>query len=142
VLHRIVAAVLLAVTIAAPAQAAVRIKSSPGGQIGPYLMLFAMVKQSGENVIIDGPCMSACTLVLSVVPRERICVTGRAVLGFHAAWTPDRRGRALTSHEATRLMLATYPASVRAWIQRRGGLTRRAIFLHGRELAAMYPRCA
>ena len=39
---------------------------------------------SGEKVIIDGPCLSACTLVLSTVPSNRICVTKRAVLGFHA----------------------------------------------------------
>ena len=32
--------------------------------------------------MIDGRCLSACTLVRGVIPRERICVTRRARLGF------------------------------------------------------------
>ena len=72
--------------LAAPAaQAEVRILASPGGQVGPFLDLFERVRDSGERVVIDGPCLSACTLVLSMVPAERICVTRRAVFGFHAA---------------------------------------------------------
>ena len=66
------------------AQADVRILSSPGGAVDAYLAAFSRVRQSGERVIIDGPCLSACTLVLSTIPRNRICVTRRAVLGFHA----------------------------------------------------------
>lgn len=126
---------------ALPSAADVHIRGSAGGRIGDYLKLFTAVEQSGQRVIIDGPCLSACTLVVSVVPRDRICVTPRAVLGFHAAWRPDSRGRPLTHAVATRLMLDTYPAPVRAWIIRRGGLTRKSLFLRGRELAAMYPRC-
>jgi len=34
-----------------------------------------------------------------------------------------------------------YPAPVRNWISRRGGLTSRLLLLRGRELAAIYPRC-
>jgi ClpP class serine protease len=78
--------VLLAGALAvAPAQAEVRILDSPGGQVGPFLDLFEQVRASGERVVIDGPCLSACTLVLSLVPNDRICVTRRAILGFHAA---------------------------------------------------------
>src|SRR5947208_652457 len=68
-----------------PAQAEIRILGSQGGQVGPFLDLFERVRASGERVVIDGPCLSACTLVLSLVPEDRICVTRRAVLGFHAA---------------------------------------------------------
>src|SRR5215471_7074031 len=64
---------------AAPAQAEVRILESPGGEVGPFLDLFEKVRASGERVVIDGPCLSACTLVLSMVPSERICVTRRAL---------------------------------------------------------------
>src|SRR5262245_43010408 len=59
------------------ARAEIRILASPGGQVGPFLDLFDEVRASGERVVIDGPCMSACTLVLSIVPSERICVTRR-----------------------------------------------------------------
>src|SRR4051794_41059864 len=125
----------------APAQAEVRILSSPGGEVGPFLELFERVRASGERVVIDGPCLSACTLVLSTVPNDRICVTRRAVLGFHAARSIDRRGRIAAQPEASRLVLETYPSAVRGWISRRGGLTSRLLLLRGRELAAIYPAC-
>ena len=96
-----------------PAQAEVRILGSPGGQVGPFLDLFERVRDSGERVVIDGPCLSACTLVLSVVPSDRICVTRRAVLGFHAARSIDRRGRIYAEPEASEAVLEAYPGPVR-----------------------------
>ena len=124
-----------------PATAEVRILASRGGQVGPFLDLFERVRASGERVVIDGPCLSACTLVLSMVPNDRICVTRRAVLGFHAARSIDRRGRQYAEPEASELVLQAYPAPVRGWIRRRGGLTSRLLLLRGGELAAIYPAC-
>jgi hypothetical protein len=43
--------------------------------------------------------------------------------------------------EASELVLEAYPAPVRGWILRRGGLTSRLLLLRGRELAAIYPSC-
>jgi hypothetical protein len=34
-----------------------------------------------------------------------------------------------------------YPSAIRRWIKQRGGLTRRMIFLRGRQLAGMYRPC-
>jgi hypothetical protein len=136
--------VLLAVALCAlavPARAEIRILGSPGGQVGPFLDLFEQVRDSGERVVIDGPCLSACTLVLSMVPNERICVTRRAILGFHAARSIDRRGRTYAEPEASELVLEAYPSPVRSWIRHRGGLTSRLLLLRGRELAAIYPSC-
>jgi hypothetical protein len=124
-----------------PVHAEIRILGSPGGQVGPFLDLFERVRASGETVVIDGPCLSACTLVLSVVPNDRICVTRRAVLGFHAARSIDRRGRLYAEPEASEAVLDAYPGPVRDWIRRRGGLTSRLLLLRGRELAEIYPRC-
>src|SRR3977135_2647284 len=117
-----------------PAPAEMRIRASPGGQVGPFLDLFERVRDSGERVVIDGPCLSACTLVLSLVPNERICVTRRAVLGFHAARSIDRRGRLYAEPEASELVLEAYPTPVRSWIEHRGGLTSHLLLLRGREL--------
>ncbi|WP_456716957.1 hypothetical protein [Bradyrhizobium sp. USDA 4353] len=142
---RIILTLLLAVVLwgiaTLLARADVRIISSPGGEVGSFLTLFEKVRASGERVVIDGPCLSACTLVLSVVPEERICVTRRAALGFHAARSVDRRGRVYAEPEASKLVLQTYPAPVRSWIERRGGLTSRLLVLRGRDLKAMYPSC-
>ena len=137
----ILLATVLCALASPPAQAEVRILASPGGAVGPFLDLFEQVRASGEHVVIDGPCLSACTLVLSLVPSERICVTRRAVLGFHAARSIDRRGRMYAEPEASEVVLEAYPAAVRGWIRRRGGLTSRLLVLRGRELAAIYPRC-
>ncbi|MFK4651277.1 hypothetical protein ABIF97_001211 [Bradyrhizobium japonicum] len=124
-----------------PAMAEIRIIQSPGGEVGPFLDLFEQVRESGERVVIDGPCLSACTLVLSIVPGERICVTKRAVLGFHAARSVDRRGRFYAEPEASDAVLQAYPGPVRDWIRRHGGLSSRLLLLKGRDLAAIYPRC-
>lgn len=141
-IRKIILVAALIYTLAAPAtHAEVRILASSGGQVGTFLDLFEQVRASGERVVIDGPCLSACTLVLSMVPGDRICVTRRAVLGFHAARSIDRRGHLYAEPEASELVLETYPAGVRNWIIRRGGLTSRLLLLRGRELAALYPTC-
>jgi hypothetical protein len=137
-----VGVVALALFAMFPAEADVRIVSSPGGAVDAYLAAFARVRQSGERVVIDGPCLSACTLVLSTIPRNRICVTRRAVLGFHAPrWFEPTSGHTWRAPEATRAVTASYPAGVRAWIKKRGGLTQKVIYLRGKDLAALYPRC-
>jgi hypothetical protein len=136
----IITLVLLLVSLAA-ARAELRIASSAGGEAGSYLRLFVAVRQSGERVIIDGPCLSACTLLLSTIPQDRICVTPRAVLGFHAARWIDQQGQQYAAPDVTRLVTATYPPGVRAWIKRNGGLTQKLILLRGRQLAALYPHC-
>ena len=134
--------VLVAVFSTLPVRADFRILSSSGGEVSSYLAVFARVRQSGDRVIIDGPCLSACTLVLSTIPKNRICVTRRAVLGFHAPkYVDPRSGRMSRSPEATRIVTQSYPAGVRAWIKKRGGLTQNVIYLRGRELAALYPHC-
>jgi hypothetical protein len=125
------------------AAAEVRIEASPGGNAAAFLAFFATLRRSGERVVIDGPCLSACTLVLSTIPKSRICVTRRAILGFHAATVLDQYGARYPAEAetATRVVKETYPAPVRAWIDRHGGLTHRLILLRGRELAAIYPAC-
>jgi hypothetical protein len=131
----------LAAFVATSSSATVVISHDPGGQIGPYLRAYANLRSSGERVMIDGACLSACTMLLGMIPKERICVTQRARLGFHAAWMPDGHGRPVTSPVATQVLWEIYPADVRSWLKRKGGLTRKMKYLTGRELAAMYPPC-
>jgi hypothetical protein len=121
--------------------AAVRIVDDPGGRIGVYVDRYQGVRSAGQMVIIDGYCASACTIVLGTVPHDKICVTSRARLGFHAAWDLGARGRKITNSEATQSLYSMYPFEVRHWIDQRGGLTPHMIYLTGRELAAMYRPC-
>ena len=135
------AAMLLMISIPS-GSATVRISDDHGGRIGDYLAKYQALRLSGERVAIDGICASACTMILGALPRNRICVTSRAVLGFHAPIVADQYGRNYHSREITRAINATYPPAVRAWIKHNGGLTQNVILLRGRELAALYPRCS
>ena len=121
--------------------AVVRIADDRGGRIGTYVDRYQGMRSAGEEVIIDGLCASACTIVLGAIPHNKICVTSHATLGFHAAWDFGANGRAITNPEATQMLYSMYPSQVRHWIAQRGGLTPRMIFLRGRELQAMYRPC-
>jgi hypothetical protein len=133
------AAILLAGVEAS--HAVVRILGDRGGRIETYVDKYQGVRSSGEMVIIDGFCASACTIVLGTVSHDKICVTSRARLGFHAAWDLGSNGRKITNTQATQTLYSMYPFEVRRWIDQRGGLTPRMIFLSARELAAIYRPC-
>src|SRR5215831_1586781 len=136
----LLAAILVLASVGA-SHAVVRIADDRGGRIGTYVDKYQGLRTSGESVIIDGLCASACTIVLGAIPHDKICVTSHATLGFHAAWDFGANGRAITNAEATQMLYSMYPSGVRRWITRRGGLTPRMIFLRGRELQAMYKPC-
>ena len=70
-----------------PARATQYIKFDAGGEISDYVTKYIPWKFNSESVIIDGLCASACTIVLGAVPMANICVTQKAVLGFHSAWS-------------------------------------------------------
>jgi hypothetical protein len=122
-------------------RAAIRITDDRGGQIGTYVDKYQGLRTSGETVIIDGLCASACTVVLGEVPHDRICVTSHANLGFHAAWDLGANGRAIINPNATQALYSLYPSPVRRWIAARGGLKPQMIFLRGKELMSMYRPC-
>jgi hypothetical protein len=136
----LLAAVLLLAGVGA-SHAVVRIADDRGGRIGTYVDKYQDLRTSGEAVIIDGLCASACTIVLGAVPHDKICVTSHANLGFHAAWDFGANGRAITNPEATQMLYSMYPSAVRRWIAARGGLTPHMIFLRGKQLMSMYKPC-
>lgn len=134
----------MASSIAVPtaASAEVRIVNDPGGEVSSFVRRFQQIRESGERVVIDGPCLSACTLLTGIVPRDHICVTPRAVLGFHAASYYDDTSRSLVpTREGSRVVMRLYPAPIRSWIERHGGLTPQLIEMHGRDLTALYRSC-
>ena len=84
------------------ASATMLITADRGGRIIDYVARFLEARASGEQVVIDGACLSACTLVVGVLPRGQVCATPKAVLGFHAAWRPTADGGRIGSYAATR----------------------------------------
>ena len=113
---------LLAVT---PARAVLHITRDHGGYVEEYKAKYKHVRDSGERVVIDGICNSACTLVLGIVPLRKICVTPKASIGLHQAYYDKAFtfGIKVTSAEGTADLMSYYPDSVKDWIRRNGGLT-------------------
>jgi len=83
----------------APSHAVVRIADDRGGRIGTYVDKYQGLRSSGEAVIIDGLCASACTIVLGAVPHDRICVDPRMPrslprrLGLWRQWPRHHQSR-------------------------------------------------
>jgi len=122
--------------------AEVRISGDPGGEVTAYLHKYEEIRDSGERVVIDGPCLSACTLLTGIIPRNRVCVTSRAMLGFHAAsYYDDTSRRLVPTRAGSRVVMGLYPPEIRRWIERHGGLMPHIIQLRGRDLTSLYQTC-
>ena len=117
--------VIIALLWCGPAFADLRISRDFGGFVEQYKAKYAKARDRGDRVIIDGICNSACTLVLGIVPLNRVCVTPRASLGFHQAYYDKAFtfGIKVTSAEGTSDLMSYYPQPVKDWIRRNGGLT-------------------
>ena len=126
------------------AAAEYRITRDHGGFVEDYKTRYAKIRDSGERVVIDGACNSACTLVLGIVPLNRICATPRASMGFHQAYYDKRwtAGLRVTSIAGTDELMSYYPPSVKDWIARQGGLSAqmKKVF-NGTELWAIVDPC-
>ncbi len=125
-----------------PALSTIVLRDDIGGKMEDYLARFQRARATGETIVIDGPCYSACTMVLGLVPRNRLCVTANAVLGFHAAWSSDSAGNRLPDRAGTRQLMKTYPRSIRTWIAQNGGLrSDRMLVLRDEALRAVVKPC-
>jgi ATP-dependent protease ClpP protease subunit len=132
---------LLSLIATDASHAVVRIANDRGGEIERYMYRYDKLRASRQSVMIDGLCASACTIVLSAVAPSHICVTPRAILAFHAAWDFSKSGRTVTNRGATRMLYSMYPSPIQRWLDSRGGLTPRTVFLQGKQLEGMYRRC-
>jgi len=94
-----IAAAQPAMSRTAPAPAAERILDDSGGRIGIYLTKYEALRKSGQRVVIDGTCASACTLLLGRDPaRSHLCDAARGArfprrLGCQPDGRSDQRPR-------------------------------------------------
>ena len=116
---------LLPLVLAVPARADMHITRDHGGYVEEYKAKYKQVRNSGERVVIDGICNSACTLVFGIVPLSKICVTPKASIGLHQAYYDKAFtfGIKVTSAEGTSDLMSYYPQPVKDWIRRNGGLS-------------------
>ncbi len=138
------AALLVLLLLPVSAQADVRITRDFGGHVDQYKKRYAQIRDRGERVVIDGICNSACTLVLGIVPLNKICVTPRAAMGFHQAYY-DRRytaGLYVASYAGTDELMSYYPDTLKEWIEQKGGLARQMKTIkNGVDLWAIIDPC-
>ncbi len=130
--NRLVAALVVA-ALGAPAPAkAYTVTNDPGGSVDLYAMA---ATTTAEAIRIVGRCKSACTEYLSA---RHVCVSPNARFMFHAAHNLDGS----RNEQGVRVMLASYPPSLREWLYERGGLTADPIDASGRDLIALgVPAC-
>ena len=115
------------------------IRYDGGGDPKDYWDKYVAVRNTGEPVVIDGKCLSACTLVLSVIPRERICATNKAALSFHAA---RYKGTKVIYDKSTEIMFKTYPPDIQKWVREHDALASLEFkTLQGAELKALIKTC-
>jgi hypothetical protein len=92
-----------------------------GGIIPLYKRLFEVLEATGNNIEIRGVCASACTLVLSYIPKERLCFTKKAWLGFHQY---SQMVSGMITEETIKQSRAdydSYPQDIREWLEQKGG---------------------
>lgn len=90
-----------------------------GGSIGDYIEQYAEIRHDKVLVRIEDVCISACTMVLGLIPADRVCADKRAKFGFHSAWFMGPLGPVF-SREGTRLVWNIYPENVREELKKRG----------------------
>ena len=137
-------ALLCILLLPVSARADVRITRDFGGHVDQYKKRYTAIRDSGERVIIDGICNSACTLVLGIVPLSKICVTPRAAMGFHQAYYDKRytAGLYVQSYAGTDELMSYYPDTLKGWIEQQGGLARQMKTIrNGVDLWAIIDPC-
>ena len=143
---RVLAALLLAASLFSPALSAQRIMFDGGGRLDHFIERYNEWRRTGELVVIDGMCISACTLVTGLIEPHRICATPYARLAFHsAAWVNMKTGERTFAREATRIIWSIYPPHVREILIRYGwqdGMEHAdLIYIEGDDLHAMIRPC-
>ena len=136
----------LALLTAVPAQGAMRITFDPGGSLNLFIDRYDAIHASGGKVIIDGPCISACTLITGLMLRENVCITKRASLGFHSASELNMlTGTKKYSKEGTQQMWGLFPDDVKMLVILAGwdGASEHeeVVFVRYEQLKGIYQDC-
>lgn len=108
--------------MATQAQATIVITEDPGGIVDEYVLRWETVRAAADRVVVAGPCASACTTMLGIVPDANICATKQGVFLFHSAveMIPGQPKTARFSPAGTAELWQAYPERVRAMLRQRG----------------------
>lgn len=101
-----------------------RLYYEPGGEVVEHWRRWSALAASGDNVEIRGSCMSACTLIMALIPRDRLCFGTHSSLQFHITRDP-KSGK--TTPNTSQWMLEQYPEDIRKWLIARGGVDKMTV---------------
>ena len=101
----------------------IHVRYDEGGSIQKYQRDIARYNALGQTVVIDGKCMSACTMFLGA---DNVCVTPRAEFLFHGA-IPTAIGETRKNQNA--VMAAYYPDPLRKWFYESGASQYTVVFM-------------
>lgn len=103
------------------AKAAKDVTFDGGGNIFEYIEKYNDVRKMDGKLVIDGACLSACTMFLGTVPAKNVCATEYGFLGFHSASQVNPfSGERKHSPEGTKLLWQYYPENVREALRLKG----------------------
>jgi hypothetical protein len=117
----------------------------PGGFLAQYLVDLEVLKRLPVRQLqLDETCASACTVFLRL--GNRVCVTGRARIGFHRIAVQNGTGgrpfrRTSAERDFNDRYLKRLPEKIRNWHGIRDGLPWRMAWLQGEEAARLIGRC-
>lgn len=99
------------------------IRYNPGGQIDLFVAAAEAVRtQARRQVVIDGPCLSACAIFADIA-RANVCVTQRAAFGFHKArlYAVQRAIGGARQYREVRREDPWHSPDIAGWVRRNGG---------------------
>jgi hypothetical protein len=117
------AGVLLLCALTPAASKTITITNDDGGIVVSYIRKYSDIRDAGEKVVVDGNCISSCTLLIGLLRPENVCVTDNAVFGFHSASLKRKvKGQDVYVHapEMSEMMYSLYPGDVRQLLRARG----------------------
>ena len=94
------------------------IKFGNGGRVDEHRQRFADYRPSKTKVEIRGPCYSACTLLLSYVEADDLCIAPGGFMAFHAIRSMEKGER--MNYETWQAYLGM-PSVIKMWIDDNGG---------------------
>jgi hypothetical protein len=108
-----------------PAKTKMVLYDEYGGILQEHIQRFQALAASGDDVEIRGVCNSACTMIIAIVPADRLCFGERAALGFHSSRDAESNEPVAKTN---RWMVMQYPQDIRDWIMAKGGVEKFTIY--------------
>lgn len=112
-----------------------------GGDLQNYLGAAREAQREHTQIVIDGWCVSACSLVADRL-RPHVCITSNAQFGFHKTWDLIIRADGQEYYAPGHHKTLIYTRALQRWIDKKGGEPSRGLLvMSNQEAGAFWPRC-